>query len=196
MNAFTCMENGHEALAEAARRSFVWVEYAAPGQELAAKLAGLLAGPPAKASVSPPIVMQNHGFIAPAANARDAIKLTHDFVNAGERFLGPLDASLYESSFPSQPLLDAAETICGTVMNVGRERTWWSGLQDIAATRNSAEIHVFPRTRGRWFRTTWVFRQWFARAIAATRLDGHSGRTSGEDGDRGGRYRRGADRTQ
>lgn len=110
-NAFACMRDGRAALESIAPAPFAWVPYVAPGQELAVELDRAVSAITHGRSASPAVVLQNHGFIAPGASPDDCIALTGRFLEASERFFGPLAADLYSAEAPSQELQSAASRI-------------------------------------------------------------------------------------
>jgi rhamnose utilization protein RhaD (predicted bifunctional aldolase and dehydrogenase) len=93
INAFACLENGHELLSEIAPDKFHWVAYAAPGWELAREICRSLEG---TASLEPcrSFVLANHGFIASAENAQQVIGATEAFLSAARNFFGDISPAL------------------------------------------------------------------------------------------------------
>ena len=133
LNAFACMEHGRELLSEITPREFGWVKYAAPGWELARELYQLL-DRDAGSHHCACFVLENHGFIASAENARQIISATDSFLQAAQTFFGDISRTL---STP-QPTTPTQAQAAGTLRALIRER--W-GLEELVV--RPAPLGVF-----------------------------------------------------
>ncbi|MGH9521604.1 MAG: class II aldolase/adducin family protein [Terriglobales bacterium] len=82
-NAFACMRDGHVALDAALPGETLWVAYAAPGYAL-----GRAVDRACAASGAVSVVLENHGHIASATTAHDAIAMTDRVIAAARATFG------------------------------------------------------------------------------------------------------------
>jgi len=109
LNAFTCMEGGRETLADIAPQEFAWIDYAAPGQELAVQINQTLQAQPGKECNC--IVLENHGFIASGNTAKEVIASTEQFLNVAQTFFGDLSPDLAVARPATKASQQAAEKL-------------------------------------------------------------------------------------
>ncbi len=132
VNAFTCMEDGEAALAEAFPEPVAWVRYEPPGYALGVAVDRAAAAHQEKYGQPPKeILLSKHGLIASAANGAEAIAITSKLVRAGEAYFGPLPADACASETPPKQLIRWAG-------GLERElRKHFSGVAVRAATRTT-----------------------------------------------------------
>ena len=108
LNAFTCMQGGRELLADVAPREFTWIDYVAPGQELAVQINQTLKVPSSECDC---FVLQNHGFIASGQKAKQVIAATEQFLSIAQTFFGDLAPDLMVPRPPTKTNQEAAEKL-------------------------------------------------------------------------------------
>lgn len=112
VNAFTCMEGGRAALAEALGEEPVWVPYYTPGYVLGREVDRAAQKYRAKHGRLPAaIVLENHGLIASGDSAEEVIAVTKRYVEVGKRAFGEIGVDYSMSSVSSGRLCEASLTI-------------------------------------------------------------------------------------
>ena len=109
LNAFACMEGGRELLVDIAPQKFTWIDYVAPGQELAVRINQSL-----KAVTDGDfdcLVLENHGFIASGQSAKQVIAATEQFLNMAQTFFGDLAPDLMVPRPPGNTNQEAAKKL-------------------------------------------------------------------------------------
>ena len=101
VNAFASMEGGREAL-KAAIPGSLWVDYCAPGLDLALMVRDALAQQPS----SDAIVLANHGLIASGKTADEVVATTERFITAGRKFFGDLPLRFFDRRAPEPALMN------------------------------------------------------------------------------------------
>jgi len=132
VNAITCMEKGAEFLARLAPLPFSWVEYAAPGQELAVKVDKAIQGRNVR-SETVCVALENHGFIASGQTSDDVIRATEAFLRVGQSVFGELSPDLYTPQPSPEGLEGAGNHLCSLL----RER-WGNESYLVRAARFGA----------------------------------------------------------
>jgi rhamnose utilization protein RhaD (predicted bifunctional aldolase and dehydrogenase) len=132
VNAFTCMEGGEAALAEASGESAVWARYEPPGYALGAEVDQVCTAYQADHGQLPAqVILSHHGLIASAANGAEAIGTTLKFMRIGETYFGCLPETACASAQPPQRLV-----------------TWAADLDRALRRRSGMEsLAVRPTTR-------------------------------------------------
>ncbi len=127
-NAFACMADGRAALAQALGQEPVWLDYCAPGPELAAGLGRLVAEFQQQNRHLPEhVVLANHGLVASGASVAAVLQTTGRLTRAAQQWFGALpDDAL--SMQPPDPKL----------------QTWADGLQAALARRGHPQLAVRP----------------------------------------------------
>jgi len=116
LNAFSCMEGGHELLSEIAPRQFTWVEYATPGWELTLQIYRVLENT-VLSEEHTSFILENHGFVASGESAQQVIMATEAFLTTARSFFGDLTAAL----FTAQPSTQAQEYAAQKLHSLYRE---------------------------------------------------------------------------
>ena len=127
LNAFTCMAQGAEALAEAVGERVPWLPYVAPGYALGRAVAGLARDHAAQDGRLPDtLVLGNHGLIASAERAPDTVASTERLFSAGQSCFGALPAGACDPAAPPPALV-----------------SWAEGLREALAGRYGLSPHAF-----------------------------------------------------
>jgi rhamnose utilization protein RhaD (predicted bifunctional aldolase and dehydrogenase) len=99
VNAFTCMEGGEAALAEAMGEPAVWASYEPPGYALGREVNRISQAHREEHGLLPGhVLLRNHGLLASGALAQEAIETTERFVKAGRAYFAPLPAGARDSA--------------------------------------------------------------------------------------------------
>jgi rhamnose utilization protein RhaD (predicted bifunctional aldolase and dehydrogenase) len=109
LNAFTCMDGGREMLADIAPQEFTWIDYTAPGQELAVRMHQ--AEKARSCTECDCYVLENHGFVASAQNAKQVVAATEQFLNIAQIFFGDLAPDFMVPRPPSKASQEAADKL-------------------------------------------------------------------------------------
>lgn len=105
LNAFSCMEAGREALAEAFAGPLAWVGYEPPGYALGVHVDAARAAFEAEHGRAPTqVVLENHGLIASGGSASEAVAATMALTAAGRSYFGPLPEGALEQAKRSRRL--------------------------------------------------------------------------------------------
>jgi ribulose-5-phosphate 4-epimerase/fuculose-1-phosphate aldolase len=116
VNAFGCLEEGPELLADALGRRLPFADYAAPGYALTVAVDAAVeafrsvasADDVAAFEAAPVVILRNHGVIVGAETPDAVIAVMDELIAAGRRVFGPLPTDAAGRTAPPPKLLAAA----------------------------------------------------------------------------------------
>lgn len=139
VNAFACMAQGREALAEVLGQQAVWLDYCAPGPDLATGLAAVVAKFQQQHDRLPDhVVLANHGLVTSADHVAEALAVTRRLTQAGVQWFGALADDALAQRPPDMQVVSWAEGLQAALARRGMHG-WTVRAAHHVALRRAAE---------------------------------------------------------